>query len=50
MSKTMVLWKNKGSVVQGSRVQRRAQSSNWIEDERELDWSRDRRIQDWGKV
>ena len=29
---------NKGLVVQGSRVQRRVQSSNWIEDERELDF------------
>ena len=27
--------KTRVSVVQGSRVQRRAQSSNWIEDERE---------------
>ena len=33
-SRTMVLG-NKDSVVQGFRVQRRAQSSNWKEDERE---------------
>ena len=38
------LWfcESKGSVVQGSRVQRRAQSSNWTEDERELGLSRNR--------
>ena len=38
------LWfcESKGSVVQGSRVQRRVQSSNWTEDERELGLSRNR--------
>ena len=34
MSKTVVLWINE-SVVQWTMVQRRAQSSNWREDERE---------------
>ena len=34
VSKTMVLWINE-SVVQGTMVQRRAQSSNWIDDERD---------------
>ena len=34
VSKAVMLW-NKGSVVQGTRVQRRAQSSSWTEDERE---------------
>ena len=33
VSKTVVLWINE-SVVQWSMVQRRAQSSNWIDDER----------------
>ena len=34
VSKTVMLW-NKGSVIQGTRVQRRAQSSSWTEDEKE---------------
>ena len=34
VSKTVVLWNNK-SVVQWTVVQRRAQSSNWIDDERD---------------
>ena len=34
VSKTVVLWINE-SVVQWTMVQRRAQSSNWIDDEKD---------------
>ena len=34
VSKAVMLW-NKKSVVQGSMVQRRAQSSSWTDDEKE---------------
>ena len=34
VSKTVMLWV-KGSVIQWSEIQKRAQSSNWIEDEKE---------------
>ena len=46
------LWccEDKESVIRGTGVQRRAQSSSWTDDERKLDLSRERRIQDWGKV
>ena len=46
------LWccEDKESVIRGTGVQRRAQSSSWTDDERKLDLSRERWIQDWGKV